>query len=61
MFKPVYQEIFLFRNKISKSDRMVIYQKSFVVIYPKGANIHDSGKCSGVIFVRSESLRLYMM
>ena len=31
------------------------------ITYPKGKNIHDGSECSGVILVRSGSLRLYIM
>ena len=61
IFEDVYREIFPFWNEISKSDRDFICQNSFALTYPKGAGIHDGNECSGVIFVRSGSLRLYMM
>lgn len=61
LFEPVYREIFPFWNEISESDRAVICRNSLAVTYPKGTNIHDGNECSGVIFVRSGSLRLYMM
>ncbi|WP_322168880.1 Crp/Fnr family transcriptional regulator [Acutalibacter caecimuris] len=59
--EPVYREIFPFWNQIPESDRAFICQNSVVKPYPKGAHIHDGSECSGVIFVRSGSLRLYMM
>ena len=61
MFEPVYREIFPFWNEISEDDRAFICRNSFVLNYPKGTNIHDGNECSGVIFVRSGSLRLHMM
>lgn len=61
IFEPVYREIFPFWNEISEDDRVFICRNSFVLNYPKGTNIHDGNECSGVIFVRSGSLRLYMM
>lgn len=61
LFEPVYQEIFPFWNEITESDRSFICRSSFALTYPKGANIHDGNECSGVIFVHSGSLRLYMM
>lgn len=61
LFEPVYKEIFPFWVEISESDRAFICQNSFALTYKKGANIHDSNECSGVILVRSGSLRLYMM
>ena len=61
IFEPVYKEIFPFWDEISENDRNYICQNSVSMTYPKGANIHDSAECSGVILVRSGSLRLYMM
>lgn len=61
LFEPVYREIFPFWNETPQSDRDFICRNSFAMTYPKGTNIHDGSECSGVIFVRSGSLRLYMM
>lgn len=61
MFEPVYKEIFPFWEKISAGDREYICQNSYMIAYPKGKNIHDGSECSGVILVRSGSLRLYLM
>ncbi len=61
LFEPVYREIFPFWKEISESDREFICRNSFILTYPKGTNVHDGNECSGVIFVRSGSLRLSMM
>ena len=61
LFESFYEEVLPFWNDISKSDREIICQNSFDIVYPKGTNIHDGNECSGVIFVRSGSLRLYIM
>lgn len=61
LFESVYGEIFPFWNEIAESDREFICQNSFALTYRKGTNIHDGNECSGVILVRSGSLRLYMM
>lgn len=61
LFESAYREIFPFWNEISESDRDYICQNSFALTYPKGTNIHNGGECSGVILVRSGSLRLYIM
>ena len=59
--EAVYREIFPFWERISDADREYICRNSHHVVYPKGKNIHDGSECSGVIFVCSGSLRLYMM
>lgn len=61
MFDPIYKEIFPFWDKISETDKDYICQNSYTVTYPKDTNIHDGNECSGVIFVRSGSLRLSIM
>lgn len=61
ILQSVYKEIFPFWEKISDSDREYLYQNSYGITYPKGKNIHDGNECSGVILVRSGSLRLYIM
>lgn len=61
MFESVYREIFPFWNDIPEEEREFICQNSRILTYPKGMNIHDGSDCSGVILVRSGSLRLSMM
>ncbi len=61
MFEPIYCDIFPFWNGISENDREFICRNSVALTYPKGTHIHDGGECSGVILVRSGSLRLYIM
>lgn len=60
-FEPIYREIFPFWNEISDSDKTFICQNSFELSYKKGTSVHDGNECSGVIIVRSGSLRLYIM
>lgn len=61
LFVPAYEKIFPFWNKLSESDQEFICENSFALTYPKGTNIHSGNECSGVILVRSGSLRLYIM
>lgn len=61
LFESVYRKIFPFWNEITQSDRDFICRNSFALTYSKGTNIHDGSECSGVILVRSGSLRLYIM
>lgn len=60
-FENVYKEIFTFWNEISDADRDYICRHSLTQTYPKGSNVHDGNECSGVIFVHTGCLRLYMM
>lgn len=60
-FESVYKEIFPFWSEISENERTYICQNSAVQTYHKGTNIHDSSECSGVIFVHSGCIRVYIM
>lgn len=60
-FASAYKEIFPFWEEITDTDRAYLCQHSQAVTYPKGANIHGGSECSGVILVRSGSLRVYIM
>ena len=61
IFEAVYKEMFPFWEEISEEEREMICQNSHTVTYPKGKNVHDGSECSGVIIVRSGSLRVYFM
>ena len=61
MFEPVFKDIFPFWDNISDGDKEYICLNSRAFTYPKGAAVHDGDECSGVIFVRSGCLRLYIM
>ena len=60
-FESVYKETFPFWEDITEAEREHICSNSMKKNYQKGTNIHDSSECSGVIFVRSGCLRVYMM
>jgi len=60
-FEIIYQKLFPFWNQISQNDCELLYQNSVSKIYPKGMNIHNGSECSGVIFVRSGCLRVYLL
>lgn len=61
MFGAIYHEIFPFWERVPEEDRDFICRNSHSVVYPKGKNVHNGSECSGVILVRSGSLRLYIM
>lgn len=61
MFEPVFREAFPFWDKIEEKDREHICSNSVALTYPKGANVHNSSECSGVFFIRSGCLRVYIM
>ena len=61
MFEEIYSELFPFWDKISADDRKYISDNSTIRQYEKGTNLHHGSDCSGVIFVRNGSLRVYIM
>ncbi|MBR4112024.1 MAG: Crp/Fnr family transcriptional regulator [Ruminiclostridium sp.] len=61
MFEPIYRDIFPFWNKISEEERSIICDNSVALSYPEGTTIHDGTECSGIFFVRSGCLRVYIM
>ncbi|MBO5377807.1 MAG: Crp/Fnr family transcriptional regulator [Ruminiclostridium sp.] len=61
MFEPIYRDIFPFWNKISEEERRIICDNSVALSYPEGTTIHDGTECSGIFFVRSGCLRVYIM
>ena len=61
MFEPIYRDIFPFWNKISEEERSIICDNSVALSYPEGTTIHDGTECSGMFFVRSGCLRVYIM
>lgn len=60
-FTAFFQEKLPFWRKLSEEDQKRLCLHSSVKMYQKGEMIHDSTDCAGVIFVRSGSLRLYIM
>ena len=61
MFEPIFKDMFPFWDEISEEDREYICRNSLALTYPKGTNVHDGNGCSGIFFVRSGCLRIYMM
>lgn len=61
LFEPFYEQMLPFWNALPETEKAFICRNSSVLAYPEGANVHDSNGCSGVIFVRTGSLRLYIM
>lgn len=60
-FESTYSDVFPFWNEISEREKEFICNHSTDIVYKKGTTIHDSTECSGVIFVQSGCLRVYMM
>lgn len=60
-FEAVYKINFPFWNSICDIEREQLCKSSVVAHYKKGTTVHDSSECSGVFFIRSGYLRVYIM
>ena len=61
IFESVFKETFPFWNEITENERDYICDNTVALTYRKGTRIHDGSKCSGVFFIRSGCLRVYIM
>ena len=52
---------FPFFTALSETDRDFLIKNTYKISYKKGAAIHDGNQCTGVIFVESGVLRVYML
>ena len=59
--KALFAEAFPFWNELSAEQQTYLTDCSVTANFSKGTNIHDGNECTGVIFVKSGSLRLYML
>lgn len=60
-FESVFEEGFPFWRDLTQNERDYICKSSSSVTFKKGTNAHDSSECSGVFFIRSGCLRVYIM
>ena len=56
----LFEHTFPFWNELSEDDRETFCRTSQFVRYGKGTNIHDGNECTGIILIRSCSLRVYI-
>ena len=57
----LFENSFPFWNNLQEKDRDTFLRSSMEVDYRRGATVHDGGECTGVILIKSGSLRLYML
>lgn len=57
----LFETTFPFWNTLDAQDRETLLRSSHRVRFEKGTNIHDGGECTGVILIKSGSLRLYLL
>ena len=59
--QALFATSFPFWDKLTSEQQQYLANCSVSAKFSKGANIHDGNECTGVIFVKSGSLRLYML
>ena len=57
----VFEEAFPFWDGLSKWDKDTFIHSSQAVTYRQGSTVHDGGECTGVIIIKSGSLRVYLI
>lgn len=57
----LFAQNFPFWDRIPQTDRDTFIHSSQSVQFKKGTNIHDGNDCTGVILIRTGSLRIYIL
>lgn len=57
----LFAQNFPFWDRIPQTDRDTFIRSSQSVQFKKGTNIHDGNDCTGVILIRTGSLRIYIL
>ena len=59
--KELCASVFPFWESISETDRENLMRSTQCVHFDRGTNIHDGGECTGIIIIKSGSLRVYIL
>ena len=57
----LFKKTFPFWDKMSERDQETFVRSSYQVKFEAGTNIHNGNECTGVILIKSGSLRLYLL
>ena len=57
----LFREVFPFWDKMSDTDKETFCRTAHHVHFKKGMNVHNGNECTGIILIKSGSLRLYML
>ena len=60
-FQALFSSVFPFWKHLSEKQQQFLTENSVCATFQKGTTIHDGNQCTGVIYIRSGSLRLYML
>ena len=59
--RELFANTFPFWDKMSDADKDLFLRSSQSIKFKKGTNVHNGNECTGVILIRSGSLRLYIL
>ena len=57
----LFESTFPFWNNMDEADKETFLRSSYEIKIPAGTNIHNGNECTGVILIKSGSLRLYLL
>lgn len=57
----LFGQAFPFFGGLSSEDREALLHASYEITFEKGTTVHDGNECTGVILLKSGSLRLYLL
>ena len=60
-FVEIFEKAFPFWGKLSDTDKETFCRSSHRMHFEKGTNVHDGNECTGVILIKTGSLRLYIL
>ena len=60
-YESLLSEAFPFWNNIDESEREILRRSVQAADFQRGTNIHNGNECTGVILIKSGSLRIYML
>jgi len=60
-FVEIFEKAFPFWGRLNEEDRETFCRSSHLMHFKKGTNIHDGNECTGVILIKTGSLRLYIL
>ena len=57
----LFARSFPFWHHMTAEDQKAFLRSSYQVCFDKGVNIHDGNQCTGIILIKTGSLRLYLL
>ena len=57
----LFENTFPFWCKLSDSDKQTFMRSAYRIRFEKGFNVHNGNECTGIILIKTGSLRLYIL